>query len=229
MFRANVGLKQPGRSLALAGAFWGTASALFLGGLRFALGGEPRFWLERLPGDVAFLAVYLIPYLISRWALRFRSQGARVAVWLGAGVLSFLALFTSFTYITLVFVPAGILLLFAAFRNFPALGLRTLGVTIFATLGLILVGVFSFHALFAQEDPRCWVLVSGEQGQFWEERPYSTSMSFGPNDVQGTCTSDITSPMEAALSLGVWVVGSTLLALFYRVTGAGKSASTSEG
>lgn len=203
--------KIPGRSLALAGGLWGAASAIFLGGLRFALGDEPRTG-EEIPGDIAFLLVYLMPFGLSLVALRLNSPVPQVAIWLAGAILGILASLSSFSGVTLILLPAVFLLLLAAWRTSRSPEFR-MAWPIFAVVsGVVVVGILSFLLLFTQEDSRCWVLVRSGGQEVWEERPYSNTISLGPNDLGSTCTSNIISPTEAVLSLGVW--GIAALGLF---------------
>lgn len=201
----------PARSLALAGGLWGAASAIFLGGLRFARGGEPRT-AEQLPGDVAFLMVYLAPFALSLIALRLNSPAPQGAIWGAGGILGFLASFTAFSGVTLLLLPAALLLLLAAVYSYRQTGARPFLAVFGPAIGLISAGIVAFLVLYSQPDPRCWVLVSAGGREHWEERPYSNSMTLGPEELQGVCTSDIITPIEAILSLGVW--GISALGLF---------------
>lgn len=126
-------------------------------------------------------------------------------------MLALPASFTAFSGASLVFLPASPLLAVAAVRASSAIGLgkslRALGLAV----ALIAVTTGAFLVLFAREDPRCWQLVrsAGEQER-WVPAPYGTSgmlSATGVGPVGAVCGSDIISPAEGALSLGLLSIG----------------------
>lgn len=195
---------------AAIGGGWGAACALVMGGLRFVNSAPPQRWAE-LVGDTAFLAAYLVPFLVALLAIRWRSPGARAAVWAAVGVLAFLASFTAFSGISLIFLPASPPLALAAVRALSAIGLgkslRALGLAV----ALIAMTTGAFLVLFVREDPRCWQLVRSAGGQErWLPAPYGASGTLsatGVGPVAAVCGSDIISPAEGALSLGLLSIG----------------------
>ena len=194
------------------GAIIGLVPAIVIGSLRFLLAEEPEY-LEQLPGNTVFILVYASPYLLALIALRERRPGPRGGLLLAFGLLSLAASFSSFALVTIVLLPATLVIWFAAARSLTA-SVRPLPTTILATVGGLAVAAavgLSFFALFGIQDPevRCWVLSHSADGEsVWESRPNiggPGTLGVGPlsGDTRSFCVSDIISNLEAAMSMGV--------------------------
>ena len=232
------------RLLALLGGIWGLICALALSAIRFANASTPE---RDVIGTAAFTLVYAAPFILALLALRWKSATLPAAVWLAGAVLAYLASWTAFSGIGLIFLPAAPLLLFVAALS-AAQAIQTWGVRpvlpiLPASLGLIAVGIASFMVLITlTSDPRCWVLmryadghaawqiappevasitvITGPNGQqaFGSGRMPPTSAngsrSTAPEIISSQCASDIISPIEAGISMAMWIVaGMGLIAL----------------
>lgn len=221
------------RILALVGGTWGLVCALAISAIRFANSAEPE---RDVISAAAFALVYAAPFILALQAPLWKNAILRAAVWLAAAVLAYLASWTAFSSIGLIFLPAAPLLLFAAALS-AAQAIQTLGVRpalpiLPISFGLIAVGIAAFMVLITlTSDPRCWVLMRYADGhQAWEIAPpdvASITVFTGPNGQQAfgsgripptsakgssivtsRCTSDIISPIEAVVSISLWLVAS---------------------
>lgn len=205
-----------GTRAALAGSILGIVPALALGFLRFALSEEPEA-LPQLPGHITFTLVYLAPYVLVLMAGAAPNPGVRGGLLLALGLLSLAASFSAFSLATLVFLPATVVIWFAAFRSLA--GVRRLWATALpaGAAGLLIAATvgFGFHTLLLAQDaePRCWAQTIGTDGQSrWEARPGPQSpgefrITGGGGAGRAFCTSDIITNTEAAATLGVLTVG----------------------
>jgi hypothetical protein len=206
-----------GTAVVLVGAAWGTigAVALVAVGLQDA-GPELRFE----PLDAAALAVTAVgPYALS--LLAFRAQPtARVGVWLSSGLAGALIAATALSVSTLVLLPAGILLLVGGAIAMADARPMWLAVSM-AVIVLVAAGG-AFLARFAGEDPRCWRLTRTPNGPVWVEDAVDPGpgmgQTLGNRDLRGECTSDVTTPSEAAVVLGLWAA----LGLVVAISGRGR-------
>ena len=205
-----------GTRAALVGSILGAVPAVALGFLRFALSEEPEAF-PQLAGHIAFTLVYLAPYVLVLIAGAAPNPGVRGGLLLALGLLSLAASFSALSLATLAFLPATVVIWFAAVRSLsaarrlPATALPATfaGLLIAATVG------FGFHTLLLAQDPepRCWAQTRSPDGwSRWESLPSPQS----PNVLSATvtsgvagrsfCTSDITTNTEAATSIGVLAV-----------------------
>lgn len=232
------------RLLALLGGAWGLVCALALSAIRFANSAEPE---RDAISTVAFTLVYAAPFILAFLALRWKSVTVRAAVWLAAAALAYLASWTAFSGIGLIFLAAAPLLLFAAALSaaqaIQISGVRPALPIVPVSLGVIAVGIAAFVALIAlTSDPRCWILMRYADGhEAWQIAPpdvASITVITGPNGqqafgsgrtppisangrspsvpgiVSSLCTSDIISPIEAVVSMSLWLAaGAGLFAL----------------
>jgi len=209
------------RTLVLAGGTLGLLAGLAFGALRLGLlhiqqglpsAPTPPFNGELL-GGLAFGLAYVFPFALSMIALRWRNPAPRAAVWLATAVLALLAAFTTFSIAGLVLFPLpGLFLLLAAGLAYRTAGWRK----IFSILGvaaiIVLIGASAWRVLFSREDGRCWDLIRAADGpNYWRERPFSAfgSMPAGPGPGQAIaslCSTDVITPLEGALSVGLWVL-----------------------
>ena len=206
-----------GRAVARVGAAWGTIGAVVLVavGLQDA-GPELRFE----PLDAVALAVTAVgPYALSILAFS-AGPAVRAGVWLGCGLAGTLMAWTALSVSTLVLLPAGILLLVGgamamadARPMWPAVSM--------AVIVLVTAGG-AFLARFAGDDPRCWRLTRTPNGPVWVEDAVDPGpgmgQTLGNRDLRGECTSDVTTPSEAAMVLGLWAA----LGLVVAVGGRGR-------
>jgi hypothetical protein len=229
------------RLLALLGGTWGLVCALALSAIRFANSAEPE---RDVISTAAFALVYAAPFILALLALLWKNAILRAAVWFAAAVLAYLASWTAFSGIGLIFLPAAPLLLFAAALS-AALAIQTWGVRpalpiLPISFGLIAVGIAAFIVLITlTSDPRCWVLMRYTDGhQTWEISPpdvASITVFTGPNGQQAIgsgripppsatgssivtsrCTSDFISPIEAVVSIALWLVAGVGLFVLQR-------------
>lgn len=204
--------------LAVAGAVVGLASGLFLGGLRLANSEVPQLRAEWL-GNLVFTLVYLFPFGLSLMALRWPAVW-RAAVWGAAASLAVLGVFTAFSGVTLVLLPAAVLLAPAALAAFAQTSPRRwpVGVLVAVVLAALISGAW-LALITGADDGRCWELVQGAAGgSAWQEVPYSqsgtvTAPSTGgePGVVQVLCTSDIITVAEAGAGLVLLAVAGSLV------------------
>jgi hypothetical protein len=166
-----------------------------------------------LLGGLAFALAYLFPFALSLFASRWRSPALGAAVWLATAVMALLAAFTTFSIVGLVVFPLpALFLLLAALFAFRAAGWRQTVPTAAVAAGLVGVGVCAWLVLFSHADGRCWDQVRAADGTtFWQEMPYGTSGYLSANPAPGEpvsrlCSSDVITPVEGALSVGLWVL-----------------------
>ena len=201
-----------GRNATLIGGIVGLVVALGLGGLRF-INSEPPEMRAQIFGNVVFPLVYATPYLIAIALSRLRHPGTRGALLLPVALLSFVASFSTFSGVTILLLPATVLLFVGALRSLLGSGqrfLKTLGNLELGMAGVAFV-VVSFLALwaFSPDESRCWNLVTqpGGQAEWQAVQSQGTGNSFkvsaGPQVSRGMCTSDIITNQEAGTSLGL--------------------------
>lgn len=183
-------------------------------------------------GNLAFLVVYSAPFLAALAALSFRAPVLQAGIWLGSGILAGLASMSAFSGVTLVLIIPSLVLLLVGLLSMA----RAAGHTGIATLGglllsaaLVGVGIASFAALFLlPATPYCWRVRQLPDGQQVAEQDpnavVSATGSGGGSTFSGTsvvspnpladgsvikgqgCTSDLITPIEAGLSVGLWLV-----------------------
>ena len=209
----------------MVGSILGAVPTVALGFLRFALSEEPEAF-PQLAGHIAFTLVYLAPYVLVLIAGAAPNPGVRGGLLLALGLLSLAASFSVLSLTTLAFLPATIVIWFAAVRSLTAA--RRLSATALpaAAAGLLIAATvgFSFYTLlFAQDaEDRCWAQTRGTDGQSrWESiTPGESSISAGRGGTRAFC-SDITTNTEAATSIGVLAVAFLIMlsvARFRRTT-----------
>jgi MFS family permease len=209
--------------LGFAGSAMGLFAGFALGSIRLGLinvnpGVDPRPGPSvELPGNLGFLFACTLPFALALVALRFQHPSWRVATWLGVSLLAFAVAFSPLSIATFLLLPLPALLLGLAAvltwretrgRDHLPMLLIAIVVAIFGGLAGIL--------LFSLPDAQCWVLIRSANGQeTWESIPYTTSLTVGPGPgpVAESCASDIISPLEATMSVSVWVVTVIGLAL----------------
>lgn len=214
-------MRGAGQKAALIGGVIGLASALGLGSFRF-INSEPPQWRAQIFGNLVFASIYATPYLITILLSRVRDSETRGALLLPLALLSLVASFSTFSGVTLVLLPATIMLFIGATQS-----LRTASRTPLRTLGLSCIGLisvaaiaFSFFALFVldEDEPRCWALKITDSGvEQWQsiERQGgpNTMIMYGDHQTRRTlCTSDIITNQEAGLAIGMLAAGVVVLA-----------------
>ena len=209
--------------LVLIGGVGGLAAGLYIGLHRFGLFGAAQDpaagpqppTADAAIGRIAFLLVFVLPFVISLLALRSQRPQVHAVVWVGAGLFGLVATMFSFSAATRLLLPLpSILMVVAGSMAFLRPDVEKSLAVIVLALGLVVVGGGAFFTLFTQEDPVCWAQLRTESGQYsWEERPAGTADPIVLNDpavgdvVGWTCTSDVISTQEGWYSLGIWVVG----------------------
>jgi hypothetical protein len=170
-----------GARLGRIGGWWGLVGGLFLASLRTFLADG---WHDDRLGQIAFVAAFTIPFALVLGAARLGSTHQRAAVWLGAGMLGLPLSFLALSGVSLVLLPAAIMLLAAVWRaarasdSVPAWPILPLAAWI------VVVGMSALALLFQQDDPRSYSI---DGGSGW--------------------TSDIITTAEGARSLGCWAIG----------------------
>ncbi|MEK7326327.1 MAG: hypothetical protein AAB217_13825 [Chloroflexota bacterium] len=209
-------MKIPGRIFGLTGGIWGLVAGLALGGLRFALSETPLRGAEWI-GDLAFLAVYVAPFALALIALRWKNPAHRAMAWMAGSTLALLGAFTAFSGVSLVFLPATVLLGIAALQAIASTALRNIAVVFIVATGVIALNAGALFVLFAREDPQCWELIRSADGrQEWQAAPFTFTGAIsasGVGPVGRVCTSDMISPAEGILSLGLLSLGAIGLSI----------------
>ncbi len=191
--------------LARPGAILGVAAALFLGSIRLSNEELPRS-AELIVGQLAFTAVYLAPFALALWALRWPSHSARIAAWAAAAVLAGAGALTAFSGVTFALLPAAALLAPAA--PLAAIGAKPkeLARATVLTAMLVAVGASSFWTLILMsEEERCWQRQRVEEtGQWsdWEAVPGQRARG-GSGGFESRCTSDAIAWHESAATLAL--------------------------
>ena len=192
----------PSHNLVLTGALLGLVPAAALALLRSF--NTEAFDLETLPGNITIGLVLIAPYLIALYASRMGSAVGQAPLLLAATLVSFLASFSALSGVTLILLPAtvvlGVALGIAATKSLRAPG-TGLAWKVLVSLGGLVAATFivsSFLALFIWDDARSY-------GSYW--------------------TSDIITPLESLIGLGLLAAGLLVLAAAARYSGS----STVEG
>ena len=205
------------RRIARLGAYVGVAAALFIGSIR-VVNEEMPWSAEMVFGQIAFTAVYLAPFALSLWALRWPPNSLRTATWAGAAVLALAGIVTAFSGVTFALLPAGVLLAAAALVALRDTKLRDAPFMIGVSGLIVLVGVASFWSLLATEDERCWqrhkveeAIAETDGWSAWEAVPSErTGMSLSSGTGR-KCTSNATAWHESAGALGLLVVAGLVI------------------
>ncbi len=206
----------PARPLAFGtlGAVLGLGGALVITAVAVvALG--PEAPSERL-GFLGLAAVFAGPFALALFA-RSRSGWLRAGVWVGAGILGLGMSFTSMTGVTLLLVPAALLLMFAGIREWKEGAGRLRPVL--PMLAVVGIAAISFLAMFLLPTPGCWELHRAGTTMWWVNQPARPSIELRPGEELGRCSSDTVTLPEAGLSAGVWVLGASGLVLADRKGG----------
>ena len=217
------------RRLAMVGAFLGLAPAAVLGVVRAANASDPLS-AEALLADAVFTLIYLTPYLVAIYAWRTKRATARAVLLLAATIASLVETFSAISGISLVLLPATIVLLIATILAFRGTGGGVAWKAAFA-LGAIGAAAFivaSFMVLFLRDDARCWQLTRYDDGRTeWQSIAVplpGAGISVDPAPENATirearCSSDVITWPEALGSLGLLAVGLIGLAGFSRYVG----------
>ncbi len=199
----RTGLNFTGRSLALIGGGWGVVCALALGSLRFVLPAPPERQAQ-IVGSIALLAAYLLPFVLALLALRWRRVAHQAMAWSAAALAALLASFSAFSGVSLIFLPAALLLGLAALRAVWEAGPRQMPVALLLGVMLAAINTGAFLTLFWHEDGRCWASIREADGsQRWQEFPYGQTMTLTTAGESSLCESNIITPLEGGLSLGI--------------------------
>ena len=216
-----------GTRTAAIGSILGIVPAVALGFLRFVLAEEPEGF-PQLAGHIAFTLVYLAPYVLVLIAGAAPNPGVRGGLLLVLGLLSLAASFSALSLVTLAFLPATVVIWFAAVRSLTA-ARRPLATTLPAAVAGLLIAAtvgFGFYTLLLAQDPepRCWAQTRGPDGwSRWESQPspknpdvLSATVTGGGTGGRSFCTSDIITDTEAAISVGVLAVAFLIMSSIVR-------------
>ncbi len=110
-----------GARAAVIGAVAGIIPAIGLDCVR-VLNSEPPEVAAQLAGTIAFALVYASPYLLALMASRARDPGVRGGLLAAIGLLSLVASFSDMSLVSVVLLPATLVLWFAAARSLSASG-----------------------------------------------------------------------------------------------------------
>lgn len=211
------------RLVGFAGSAMGLLAGIALASIRIGWinvnpGTEPRPGPSvELPGNLGFLFACTMPFILALVALRFRNPSWRAAIWLGIAILALVVAFSPISIATFLLLPLPALLL--AFAAILTLGETRAGehlrVLVLAAGVAIMVGLGAV-VLFSLPDASCWMLMRSSSGQeVWQPVPYTNTITVGPGTgiSAGSCASDIISPLEAIMSVGMWAITLVGLAL----------------
>lgn len=225
------------RKLVVGGCIVGIAIAIGLTTIRIVNSSFGNLNVEWF-GNLAFLIVYSAPYILAVIALSFRERALQASVWLASAVLAGLTSVTAFSGVTLIFSIPAILLLSGGFIALGKMSWRSrVGILASAILflGLIVVGALSFATLFMlPATPFCWQARTLPNGTQIVDPDPNTQVQIssttngnvfsgagsvsaqplpdGSTIASAGCTSDLITPLEALLSIGIW--GMTFLGLW---------------
>ena len=214
-----------GTRAALVGAVVGLVTAIALGSSQFLVGERPEA-AAQLPGYTALTLIYLSPYVFALIASRVHDSGIRGGLLVAVGLLSLASSLSLlfFSVVTVIFLPATFLILFAGARSLSTAD-RLLATAVPATVvGLFMAAIvsLSFFALLWMQDEeiRCWQLLQGPDGQFrWETYEGSSSGPFS-GAKQFSCT-DIFTNAEIAMSMGILAIALLSILVVFRLQRSG--------
>lgn len=168
-------------------------------------------------GQLAFLLVFTLPFVLSLLVLRSDRTPPRAVVWIGAGLLALAGAVVSFSFLTQVLLPLpGLLLLVAGGMAFTRPEVTRALAVVAVALVLVVAGGAAFITLFTEENPACWSYMLTETGGVWERSPENVApisaqavpANPGPGDiVRWSCVSDVIGLREGWTSLGIWAAG----------------------
>lgn len=217
------------RKLVVGGCIVGIAIAIGLTAIRIINSSFGNLNVEWL-GSLAFLIVYSAPYILAVIALSFRERALQASVWLASAVLAGLTSVTAFSGVTLFFLIPAILLLSGGFIALGQVSWHNrVGILASAILfsGLIIVGALAFATLFLlPSTPFCWQARTLPNGTQIVEPDTNTQVQVtstmngnvfsgsgsasaqplpdGSTITSAGCASDLITPLEALLSIGIW-------------------------
>lgn len=206
-------------TLAVIAAILGMIPAIGLGPMKFLNAGEPQASAE-ITGTVALVLLYASPYSFTLMVSRVREPSVRGGILIALGLLSLIAsLSILVSGITIVFLPATILIWIAAIRSLRASERTVTAMAVPAVVGLIVSSlvVLGFFMMTTIEEPeaRCWELVDGHwksqaiDGETYRVDRAGDRISIGMSGSSGsrsTCISDVITNAEASMTIGVLVV-----------------------
>ncbi|GIL15972.1 MAG: hypothetical protein BroJett039_11450 [Chloroflexota bacterium] len=217
------------RKFVVVGSIVGIAIAIGLTAIRFLNSPFGSLSVEWF-GNLAFLIVYSAPYILALIALTVRERALQAGIWLASALLAALTSVTAFSGVTLFFLIPAILLLIGGFITLGRVpwGNRV-GILMSALLfiGLLAVGILSFAFLFMLPAmPFCWQVrtlpngtrviepdpntqvqvISSADGNVFSGTSYGSTQPLPDGSMisGGGCASDLITPFEALLSIGIW-------------------------
>ena len=159
---------------------------------------EHNLGWEEVPGNTVFGIIYSLPYVLALITSRLPQAAAQAPLLLSITLLSLLASFSAFSGVSVVLLPATIVLGIATARAYRASQIGLIWHIAYAIGGILATSFFvgSFLALFLHEDGRAY---RSGTGAGW--------------------VSDITTPIEALVALGLAACGLLVLASIARYGG----------
>jgi len=217
-------------SLEITGGFFGLLVALGLSALRIGNSSPPQRAEEALGNAVIFL-ILATPYIIALLSTRLPA-GSRWVFLLPATLVSAASLVTALSGVTLLFLPATVMLGLAAWRSMDLKSFTGLQRAAFALAALLIfaLAVASFASLFLNEDPRGWTYVTYEDGTTeWQSTApiqsqnttvkvigISVTVTPGAATQGGHATSDVITNGEALRGAGLLAVAWIGFAILWR-------------
>jgi hypothetical protein len=242
------------RVAGLLGSLWGLVCALALSGIRFANSSEPeRDPISTVAFTLVYAAPFVLALVAMWWKSAAQRAAVWLAAAVLAFLAGWTA-FSGISLIFLLAAPLLLLAAaVSAAQAIQTVGVRSALLILPVSIGLIGVGVAAFVALITLTfDPRCWVLMRDAGGyESWQIAPPDLAsiivingpngqQAFGsgtmppqsadgssplvPGIVTSTCTSDIISPIESGVSLGLWVFAAVALIAVRRFWDTAQSA-----
>jgi hypothetical protein len=189
---------------ALVGAVLGLAGSVGLVLLALSGGGRDPDPTSQMLGQVALAIAVVAPFVLSLAVARAAAH-VRAGVWLGSGIVAVAVGILSFTLAVFIHIPAGILLIVGGAM---AMGRARPGPAVAVMAVVLLVGVGSFFARSLTTESQCWKLVRTPSGTEWRQAEPADGpglgLTLGPNEIEATCVSDTTTPVESATVFLAW-------------------------
>jgi len=182
---------------------------------------------EQRTGYLALALLFASPYLLGLIASRVRNPGVRGGLLIGVGLLSLVASFSTLSSLVVFFLPATLVIWFAAVRSLTVAERLVVTAVPATVAGLVVAGLlgFGFFALLWMQDEepevRCWALTRGDDLRVrWESRPNigapgGMGVSGSGVDQRAICTSRTIPDSEGWISMAavaLALLGMTIVA-----------------
>lgn len=197
----------------------GMGALLFLGR---NLADEPRppsAWLEE--GTLA--VVVLAPFALALLAQGFQPT-VRAGVWIGAGlIIAVLGVITLISGIGIFFLGIGFVQMWTGVRALPSPP-AVVTVVLAAVVVVAAAVIAPIASLFLLPPaPACWELRTEAEDPTWRRVPVrgpAVDRAYGSRGLEGTCSSDTVTPLEAGVAAGVWLAAGAGLFVWDRLRAA---------